>query len=218
MYHGSFRKMLKETIHESQKCQRNWDLNKQIPEEDKKLIVESATNCPSKQNLNYFKLHVIEDREKIEKIHENTKGFGPIYSDYDSEKRMENAYDENRQEEGEFQTNPQVLGQLLLAFTQTPEHKLLQRQKDDEWSEDRSMAIGIAAGYVNVVATQLGYATGCCKCMDSKAVKEVLGETPILLMGVGYADKTRDRREHHIEDFMFPTLKKNKDIEVTYHA
>ena len=35
MYHGSFRKMLKETIHESQKCQRNWDLNKQIPEEDK---------------------------------------------------------------------------------------------------------------------------------------------------------------------------------------
>ena len=217
MYHGSFRKMLKETIHESQKCQRNWDLNKQIPEEDKKLIVESATNCPSKQNLNYFKLHVIEDREKIEKIHENTKGFGPIYSDYDSEKRMENAYDENRQEEGEMYTNPQVLGQLLLAFTKN-EDTLLQRQEDDDWSEDRSMAIGIAAGYVNVVATQLGYATGCCKCMDSKAVKEVLGETPILLMGVGYADKTRDRREHHTEDFVFPTLKKNKNIEVTYHA
>jgi len=217
MYHGSFRKMLKETIHESQKCQRNWDLNKQIPEEDKNLIIESATNCPSKQNLNYFKLHVIEDREKIEKIHENTKGFGPIYSDYDSEKRVENAYDENRQEEGEMYTNPQVLGQLLLAFTKN-EDTLLQREKDDDWTEDRSMAIGIAAGYVNVVATQLGYATGCCKCMDSKAVEEVLGETPILLMGVGYADKTRDRREHHTEDFVFPTLKKNKNIEVTYHA
>ena len=66
--HGSFRKMLNETIHESQKCQRNWDLNKQISEEDKQLIVESATNCPSKQNLIYYKLHVIEDREKIEKI------------------------------------------------------------------------------------------------------------------------------------------------------
>jgi len=217
MYHGSFRKMLKETIHESQKCQRNWDLNKQIPEEDKNLIIESATNCPSKQNLNYFKLHVIEDREKIKKIHENTKGFGPIYSDYDSEKRVENAYDENRQEEGEMYTNPQVLGQLLLAFTKN-EDTLLQREKDDDWTEDRSMAIGIAAGYVNVVATQLGYATGCCKCMDSKAVEEVLGETPILLMGVGYADKTRDRREHHTEDFVFPTLKKNKNIEVTYHA
>ena len=215
--HGSFRKMIKETIHESQKCQRNWDLNKQIPEEDKNLIIESATNCPSKQNLNYFKLHVIEDREMIEKIHDNTKGFGPIYSDYDSELREENSYDENRQEEGEMYTNPQVLGQMLLAFTKN-EDPLLQRQKDDEWNEDRSMAIGIAAGYVNVVATQLGYSTGCCKCMDSEAVKEVLGETPILLMGVGIADKTRDRREHHTEDFKFPTLKKMKNIETIIHA
>ena len=89
--HGSFRKMLKETIHESQKCQRNWDLSKQISDEDKSLIIESATNCPSKQNLNYYKLHVIEDRDKIEKIHENTRGFGPIYSDYDQELREENA-------------------------------------------------------------------------------------------------------------------------------
>lgn len=215
--HGSFRKMIKETIHESQKCQRNWDLNKQIPEEDKNLIIESATNCPSKQNLNYFKLHVIEDREMIEKIHDNTKGFGPIYSDYDSELREENSYDENRQEEGEMYTNPQVLGQMLLAFTKN-EDPLLQREKDDEWNEDRSMAIGIAAGYVNVVATQLGYATGCCKCMDSEAVKKVLGETPILLMGVGVADKTRDRREHHTEDFKFPTLKKMKNIETIIHA
>ena len=38
--HGSFKKMLKESIHESQKCQRNWDLSKQLPEEDKKLIIE----------------------------------------------------------------------------------------------------------------------------------------------------------------------------------
>jgi len=209
--------MIKETIHESQKCQRNWDLNKQIPEEDKNLIIESATNSPSKQNLNYFKLHVIEDREMIEKIHDNTKGFGPIYSDYDSELREENSYDENQQEEGEMYTNPQVLGQMLLAFTKN-EDTLLQRQEDDEWTEDRSMAIGIAAGYVNVVATQLGYATGCCKCMDSEAVKEVLGETPILLMGVGIADKTRDRREHHTEDFKFPTLKKMKNIETVIHA
>ena len=215
--HGSFRKMIKETIHESQKCQRNWDLNKQIPEEDKNLIIESATNSPSKQNLNYFKLHVIEDREMIEKIHDNTKGFGPIYSDYDSELREENSYDSDKEEEGQMYTNPQVLGQMLLAFTKN-EDTLLQRQKDDDWAEDRSMAIGIAAGYVNVVATQLGYSTGCCKCMDSEAVKEVLGETPILLMGVGIADKTRDRREHHTEDFKFPTLKKMKNIETIIHA
>ena len=54
--------------------------------------------------------------------------------------------------------------------------------------------------------------------MDSKAVEEILGESPILLMGVGVADKTRDRREHHTEDFKFPTLKKMKNIETTIHA
>ena len=32
-------------------------------------------------------------------------------------------------------------------------------------------------------------------------------EPPVLLMGVGIADKTRDRREHHTEDFVFPSLK-----------
>ena len=81
--HGSFKKMLKESIHESQKCQRNWNLDESISLEDKELILEAATNSPSKQNLNYFKLHVIEDRDLIEKIHENTKGFGPIYKNFD---------------------------------------------------------------------------------------------------------------------------------------
>jgi len=212
---GSFRKMIKETIHESQKCQRNWDLSKHISEEDKQLILESATNCPSKQNLNYYKLHVIEDRGTIEKIHEKTKGFGPIYFDYNPEQREENAYDASKS--GEMYTNSQTLAQLLLAFTKNDEG-LIERENDDDYDEDRAMAVGIAAGYVNVVATQLGYATGCCKCMDGDEIEEILGESPILLMGVGVPDKTRNRREHHTEDFVFPTLKKMKNIETVIHS
>ena len=215
MHHGSYKKLLKESIHESQKCQRNWDLSKQIPNEDKQLILESATNCPSKQNLNYYKLHVIEDRDKIEKIHENTRGFGPIYFDYDSEKMETQHYKEERGDDGEYHTNSQVLANMLLAFTSNDPELL--REKNDSYDEDRSMAIGIAAGYVNIVATQLGYATGCCKCMDSSVVTEVLGDTPILLMGVGYPDQTKNRRQHHKEDFKFPTLKKNKSISVIHH-
>jgi nitroreductase len=223
--HGSYRKMIRETIHESQKCQRNWDLSKSIPEEDKQLLIESATNCPSKQNLNYYRLHVIEDRDMIEEIHKKTVGFGPIYSDYDSELRKENSFDEKTTEEGKYYTNPQVLGQLLLVFTEN-ENPLLKRQDtyvpnvqyDDEWAEDRSIAIGIAAGYVNIVATQLGYATGCCKCMDSSAIADILGEVPVLLMGVGCADLSKDRRQHHYENFKFPTLKKMKNIEVITHS
>ena len=71
--HGSFKKMLKESIHESQKCQRNWEFDATISEEDKKLILEAATNSPSKQNLNYFKLHVIEDRDVIDAIHDTQR-------------------------------------------------------------------------------------------------------------------------------------------------
>ena len=63
--HGSFHKMLRESIHESQKCQRNWDLTKEIAEKDKELIVEAATNSPSKQNLNYFKLPTITPVESL---------------------------------------------------------------------------------------------------------------------------------------------------------
>ncbi len=222
--HGSFRKMIKETIHESQKCQRNWNLNEQISEDDKKLIIEAATNSPSKQNMNFFKLHVIEDREIIEKIHENTRGFGPIYKNFDANKSPKKLSEEGISHyeegngEGDWYTNSQVLGQMLLAYTKNNPTQI--REENDNYDEDRAMAIGISAGYVNVIATQLGYSTGCCKCMDSESITDILGDAPILLMGVGVADKTRDRREHHKDsDFVFPSLKSLKNIEVeTYPA
>ena len=69
-----FKQMIKKSIHKSQHCNRNWDLSKSIPQEDVDLIVESATQCPVKQNLNYYKTHVITDRDEIEKIHDKTVG------------------------------------------------------------------------------------------------------------------------------------------------
>lgn len=193
--HGSFRKFLKESIHESQKCQRNWDLDKEMPQEDIDLIIEAATNSPSKQNLNLFKLHVIQDRDIIEEIHSRTKGFGPI--------------------DGEMHTNSQVLAHVLLAFCPSEEVKDT-FDPDSIVSEDVNQAIGIAAGYVNLVTTQLGYASGCCKCFDS--LIDIFGETVTLLMGVGIPDRTRNRQEHHLNpNFKFPTLRKLKNIEVLAH-
>ena len=83
-------------------------------------------------------------------------------------------------------------------------------------AEDLNQAIGIAAGYVNLVATQLGYASGCCKCFDS--LVDVFGERVTLLMGVGIPDQKRHRQEHHLNpEFKFPTLRKLKDIQVLAH-
>ena len=61
---------VKKAIIRSQHCQRNWDLQKQIPQDDIDLIVHSVTNCPSKQNISFYKVHVITNRQFIENIHE----------------------------------------------------------------------------------------------------------------------------------------------------
>ena len=84
--------------------------------------------------------------------------------------------------------------------------------------KDAHMAVGVAAGYLNVTATLMGYSTGCCACFDENGVKKLLGleNNPVLLMGIGHKDAARNRRVHHLQnDFVFPTLPK-QDIEVHF--
>ena len=80
---------------------------------------------------------------------------------------------------------------------------------------DENMAIGIAAGYLNLLASMLGYGTGCCACFDDTEVSKIVkNENPIaLMMGIGFKDSTKNRREHHQTGFMFPS-KIKQDIEV----
>ena len=46
----SFNRFLEKSITASQRCQRNWDLDRQVPEEDIKTMKISVTECSSKQN------------------------------------------------------------------------------------------------------------------------------------------------------------------------
>ena len=72
------------------------------------------------------------------------------------------------------------------------------------------MAVGIAAGYVNVVSSMLGYGTGCCACFEPEPIKKLLnikGDV-MLLMGVGFPQKGINRRAHHKNGVMFPTFRK----------
>ena len=81
---------------------------------------------------------------------------------------------------------------------------------EEELTRDKNIAIGIAAGYLNLTASLLGYRTGCCQCMDIDAIQEaaVLKEKPVLLMGVGFPQDGVNRRKHHIRDFNFIAKKK----------
>ena len=201
-----FKQMIKKSIHKSQHCQRNWDLSKSIPKEDVELIIDSAVNCPTKQNLNFYKVHAITDRDKIQKIHDKTQGF--------------EVFGEDRQVV-DVKTNSQTLANLLLVFAKDSpsyarENQEMNNEKAKTYEEDRHIAVGIAAGYVNLTSTMLGYSTGCCKCFDSKEVKNILNsDSPILLMGIGYADNEKIRTEHQEdENFRFPTFKNQRTFEI----
>lgn len=196
---------LKKAIHRSQHCQRNWDLTKEIPEEDMDLIITAATQCPSKQNIAHYKVHAITNRDLIEKIHQNTVGFQVVH------------------------TNSQVLANLLLVFEykSVDTHKNLfsynkeisQSDKANSFLRDAHMAVGVAAGYVNVISSIVGYNTGCCACFNGSAIKELLGleNDVLLMMGVGFKDPSLNRRIHHENhDFTFPAIKK-EEISIKYY-
>ena len=202
---------IEKSVIRSQHTQRNWNLSKRLPKEDINTLLQSVTNCPSKQNIAFYKVHFIQDRNIIEEIHENTKGFR--YGDGFSE----------------TETNPQTLANLLVIFE---DYNYLDDLKDDihrnqatreyinngklsdarvaELDRDKQVAVGIAAGYLNLTAALMGYRTGCCQCMDRKAIKEIamLEEKPFLLMGVGFPQAGVSRRRHHIRDFTFKSKKK----------
>lgn len=200
---------IKDAIIKSQHCQRNWNLTKNISEEDIDLLIHAVTNCPSKQNIAYYEIFVITDRQIIECVHNETDGFitGPATTT----------------------TNSQVLANLLFAFVPIMNNSLkvklgehrntqLDSLKSNKTSEkdkknldrDRHMAIGIASGYLNLTASMLGYSTGCCACFDSKKIQAIIGsDQPVeLLMGVGLKDENKNRRLHHKNNYLFPTLKK----------
>ena len=202
-------KSIRKAILKSQHCQRNFDLSQEIPRQDIELMKTAVAQCPSKQNLAYYKAYFVFDREIIEKIHTHTKGFGIDPKNY--------------------QTNSQVLANLLVVFTDKPitnfdrneQAIALGKGSADEdilsiLKKDMNQALGIAAGYLNLTASLLGYSTGCCACFDEVQVKSILGEenTPLLLMGIGFRHPLRNRRQHHKDKkFIFPTFQKEQ-IEV----
>lgn len=181
-------------IHRSQHTQRNYDLTKTIPVEDVKTIITAATQCPSKQNISFYDLHIVTNQEVVREIFETTTS---IHSDEDEYQGL---------------SNPQILSNMLLIFTKKPltsksRHRESNQAIDNiQVSEnnrivdnDRHVAVGIAAGYVNLVASLLGYETGCCSCvMNYDKLKSILGTSnmPILLMGVGFKNEGKNRRVH----------------------
>lgn len=204
-------------IHKSQRCQRNYDLSKTVPEEHIEVFKIAATQCPSKQNVAHYKVHFITDRETISKIHE----FTPTEKVHDLSIKT---------------TNSQVNANLLIVFekyrnmsseddqtrnaetTMLYHHGIEDTYAKADLERDANVAVGIAAGYLNLTASLLGYRSGCCQCMDLTAIKDLLGleSNPTLLMGIGFNNENTPRRLHGTDStYVFPTRKK-QEIPVTH--
>jgi nitroreductase len=225
-----FNDMINKAILKSQRCQRNWNLKEEIPQNDIEVIKTAVTNCPSKQNVTFYKPYFVTNREQIEKIHASSMGAFTI---------------DKTTKEGRYNTNSQLLANLLVVLVEDCDEKHFDRNPHvktyfnrnltdedvnmeqfhnsgneanlnnemlENFKRDRDIAVGIAAGYMNLASTLLGYSTGCCQCFSQDVVKEVLGVNGkiLLIMGIGIPDETRPRREHHLEpNSMFKTLSKN---------
>ncbi len=206
-------KTIEKSILKSQRCQRNWDLSKQLSEEQLNLILTAATECPTKQNIPFYCVKVVQDRETIEAIYNET--YGPNPDPSTGGKR-----------------NPQVLANTVLVFCEydyrsdsgnrNPETAMSAEEAGEYekliLDQDLHQAIGIASGYVNLVSSMIGLQTGCCKCMDSEKVREILGadstETPRLIMGIGFGDKSKPRREHQVTGEMVGSFNKRVKVDI----
>jgi len=202
---------IEKAVIRSQHCQRNFDLSKEVPHEDIEILVHAATNCPSKQNIAFYRLHVITDRQKIERLHELSPGT--------------HAVDQN----GIMipTTNSQVLANVLFLYEELSLHNLTDNGHNkwmiadesdlETFKRDRDTAIGIASGYVNLTASILGYSTGCCQCFLKDKIRDYLGleNGPAMIQGIGFKNETKNRRLHDKNGLMFPTRKK-EPIEILY--
>ncbi len=208
--------VIKKSIFKSQHCQRNFDLSSEIKPEHMEALVTAATQCPSKQNIAFYRAHFIQDRDIIEnKILPWTNGFVVKHG--------------KTRAESEYTTNSQILANLLIVFEEYIDlSSSVDAQRNEQvidmvtgkanertmniMRSDQKIAVGVAAGYLNLTATMLGYSTGCCSCFEPQGIKDTLGleGQPLLLMGIGVSNPEKNRREHQMNDFVFPTKKKQE--------
>ena len=231
-------KFINKAVDRSQHCQRNFDLAREIPQKDIDLMVHAVTQCPSKQNGAFYEMHFITNRDMIEEVHEHTLGFTTKMDPYEAETNSqvlanllvifaEHDYIEDMRKEaktglsrssgesGQLGDNKHYRSDAEAMLAQTGE---LPGDVKEYLEVDKNVAIGIAAGYLNLTCSILGYRTGCCQCFDVDAVQRAadLPTKPILLMGIGYNNPKMNRRRHQVRpDFMFPT-KKKQEIKVAF--
>lgn len=231
------REQLKTMLWDSQRCQRNWDLSKSIPDEDLELLIHAIKSSPSKQNEKHFKVYAITNYDIRKNIYDNTKNFA---HDADGISMCFN-------QDGtiNYKNQSQLIGNVLFVFCRekndiyrsgesfsggkfskedmnvlragTVDMSTAEKKKaaQDKLNSYALQAIGISVGYLILTAHMLGYKTGCSSGFDGDSVVNATGnDYPETIVAVGFDDKNRNRLEEHFEPHrLFPSFNKDIDIE-----
>jgi hypothetical protein len=192
---------IKHAVEISQRCQRNWDVHRELPKEVISVLLDVVKKSPTKQNEDYYSVIFITDRNTIEEIYNHT------------------TFSTAAGLSSDLSKNPQVLANLLVAFCSkepTTFRNPIEEYNDVQLTEtNRNQAIGIASGQLVMASALLGLKTGFCGCFNSEQVSNILTSSDVkLLIGIGYPDNTKDRRQHQNIDAMLGTF--NKPIDITF--
>lgn len=179
----------------AENCQRNWNHNIYIPENDIDYIINVCTTMPTKQNKDVYQLHVVTNKEIINAIYKI-------------------SYDPSNYS-GTYLLNSQASAPLLLVWSAMP---------GAQYQNDIDIAIGISSGAAALAAAELGYKSGFCKCFENKPLRKILkikGERwntdPILILGIGSPKKDINHNTIVLENRITekPSLSGKKNIQVS---
>ena len=180
-------------VKKTQRCQRNWDLDKTVDDQTIDFLIESGYNVATKQNLNSFKIVCIKTRKEIKK-------WTAVAKNPDSElsylKNHDVIFANNNYQ------NPQTDANLLFLFFHNMAERTSQARRErergpdpseSEWREIKHLEVGLAAQAISTAAVIKGMRSGMCGCIWSGSIDEnwikdwnVEKEDLVLMMGVGY--------------------------------
>jgi len=196
MYYGWDEEM--KIVRQIQKCQRNWDHEKEIHPALIDYLLWHAENAPSKQWEAYYDVYWCADRKVLEELYQYTWGTT-----------------HNRNPPSTWRNSQMNANLYILFVAKEPETNLnchadgnIKKNKDLARWENAYVSIGIAMSLVMRAAAKLGLATGCNKShgdMDGNdfwerrlgILDEVKAGTKKIAygIGIGYPQEGRPRWE-----------------------
>jgi hypothetical protein len=188
----------KRVIDTIRRCQRNWDLSKEIPVEHIQHWKYIATHSPSKQDEGYYNVRIIKNRELIDQLKLHTWGQTVKVGNLKGVAR-----------------NSQMAASVYILFTE----KLSETQREIDIAgnpialddivktKNASVAAGIAGGLIAQSAASLGYCIGFNSnhsepeiwhsLLRIRASKEAL----MFGIGIGFPQENRPRNETDEQEF-----------------